>query len=476
MKKEKAMSKENSRIITVLIVLAILFIGLIVYLTYFEVFKADTVENNTYNKRMWMEEEYILRGSIYDRNNVLLAYSNQAEDLSQTRHYEYGSLYSHIIGYSNKTMGKEGLEKTYNKELLNISESPSLNEIRKIMAQSDFQQKGNDLMLTIDHALQQYANDLLGKQKGSIVVMNPKNGEVYAMVSYPDFDPNTLEENWESINQNPDSPLINRSTEGLYAPGSIFKIITATSALEHQNINTDFYCEGQVNIDGYTLRDYNGTAHGQVNLHQALVKSCNVSFSQIALELGQNSLGETAEKFMLNQKIPFDIATNPSKFSKNNMSKADLGATGIGQGKTLVTPLNMAMMASTIANEGEMVQPILVKEVLSSDGETTKTQETKVLSRVMSRETASLIKDMMIDVVNEGTGRKASLSYVQIAGKTGTAEIKGQKDHAWFVGFAPADQPKIAVAVVLENNGSTGGSAAAPIARNIIAKTLEVIK
>lgn len=222
MKKDKAMSKENSRIITVLIVLIILFIGLIVYLTYFEVFKADTIENNTYNKRTWMEEEYTLRGSIYDRNNVLLAYSNQAEDLSQTRHYEYSSLYSHIIGYSSKTMGKEGLEKSYNKELLNISESPSLNEIRKIMAQSNFQQKGNDLILTIDHTLQQYANDLLGKQKGSIVVMNPTNGEVYAMVSYPDFDPNALEENWESINESPDSPLINRATEGLYAPGSIF--------------------------------------------------------------------------------------------------------------------------------------------------------------------------------------------------------------------------------------------------------------
>lgn len=476
MKKEKSISKENSRIITVLIALTILFIGLIVYLTYFEVFKADTIESNAYNKRIWMEEEYILRGSIYDRNNVLLAYSNQAEDLSQTRHYEYGSLYSHIIGYSNKTLGKEGLEKTYNKELLNISESPSLNEIRKIMAQSDFQQKGNDLVLTIDHTLQQYANDLLGEQKGAIVIMNPTNGEVYAMVSYPDFDPNALKKNWESINQSSDSPLVNRATQGLYAPGSIFKIITTTSALEHQNINTDFYCKGQVNIDGYILKDYNGIAHGQVNLHQALVKSCNASFSQIALQLGQNSLEETAEKFMLNQKLPFDITTNSSKFSKDKMSKADLGATGIGQGKTLVTPLNMAMMASTIANEGEMVQPILVKKVSSSDGETIKTQETKALSRVMSRETANLIRDMMIDVVNEGTGRKASLSYTQVAGKTGTAEVKGQKDHAWFVGFAPADQPRIAVAVVLEDNGSSGGSAAAPIARDVIAKALEVIE
>ncbi|SJZ85645.1 peptidoglycan D,D-transpeptidase FtsI family protein [Garciella nitratireducens] len=476
MKQENRMKKEDNRIITVLVALSILFIGLIIYLTYFEVFKAESVQNNTYNKRMWMEEEYILRGSIYDRNHILLAYSTQAKDLSQTRHYEYGSLYSHIIGYSNKTLGKEGLEKTYNKELLNISESPSYNEIRKIMAQSNFQQKGNNLILTINHNLQQYTNDILGKQKGSIIAMNPNNGEIYAMVSYPNFDPNTMEKDWESIHQNEDSPLINRATQGLYAPGSIFKIITTTSALEHQNIDTDFYCKGQININGRDFKDYNSTAHGSINLHQAFVKSCNVSFGQIALQLGKDSLKETAEKFMLNQKIPFDITTNISKFSKDSMDALDLAYTGIGQGKTLVTPLNMAMMVSAIANDGNMVQPLLVKEIISSDGEQIKEQETKVLSRTMNRETASLIKDMMIDVVNKGTGKKAKLSYVQVAGKTGTAEVEGQKNHTWFVGFAPAEQPKVAVVVILENSGSTGGNTAAPIARNIIAKALELIE
>lgn len=475
MKQTQEKNHENNRIITVLVVLTILFVSLIVYLSYFEVFRADAVANNSYNRRLWIDEEYILRGSVYDRDHTLLASSMQEGD-QQTRHYEYGSLYSHIIGYTNRQLGKFGLEKTYNEELLNKSKLDSLNEIRKVLAQRDFQQRGNDLILTIDHQLQQYANDLLGKQKGAIVAMNPVNGEVYAMVSYPDFNPNEIDTGWDNISKDEDAPLYNRATQGSYPPGSIFKIITAASALENQNINTDFYCEGEVMIDGKSLPDYHGTSHGQVDLHQALVESCNVSFGQIALQLGENSLRETAEKFMLNQNIPFDIETNKSTFPKGNLSEAELGFTGIGQGRLQVSPLNMAMMASAIANGGKIVQPILVKEVQSADGESVEVKETKELSTALSPEIADSIKDMMIDVVNEGTGTNARLSSVQVAGKTGTAEEDKEENHAWFVGFAPAEEPRVAVAVFLENNGGTGGGAAAPIARKVISRALEVIE
>jgi peptidoglycan glycosyltransferase len=472
---KKEMKNESNRIITVLVALSSLFIFLIVYLSYFEVFAADTIENNNYNKRIWMEEEYILRGNIVDRNDTLLASSTQSEK-QQTRQYQYGPLYSHIIGYSNRELGKEALEKTYNKELLNISESTSINELRKIMAQNDLQQRGNDIKLTIDHEIQQYAMALLEKQKGSIIAMNPINGEVYAMVSYPSYDSNNLIENWDDIVEDEDSPLINRATQGLYIPGSIFKIITAASALENQNIKTNYECKGQITIDGYPLKDYNSNAHGSVDLHQSLVKSCNVAFGQIALELGQNNLKNTAENFLLNKNIPLDIEIKKSIFHTGKMNKPDLASTGIGQGKTQVTPLNMALMASAIANNGKMVQPILVKEVLSSEGDIIKTKETITLSEAISPEIASSIKDMMIDVVNSGTGKNAALSSIQVAGKTGTAQVTGQEDHAWFVGFAPADNPKVAIAVLLENYGSTGGSSAAPIARKLISKIIERIE
>ncbi len=463
---------ESNRIITILIALSSLFIFLIVYLSYFEIFRADSISNNNYNKRIWKEEEYTLRGSIVDRNDLILASSSQLDN-KQLREYHYGPLYSHIIGYNSRTLGKEGLEKTYNRELLNISESSSINEIKKILSKSNLNPKGMDIRLTIDHEIQQYAGELLGKQKGSIIVMNPVNGEIYAMVSYPSFNSNRVNEDWDDIIKNQDSPLINRATQGLYAPGSILKIITTASAIENQDINTEYNCKGQISIDGFILKDYSSRGHGNINLHQALVKSCNVAFGQIALELGQNNLQDTGERFLLNTPISLDINTKKSVLFTGEMSKPDLASTGIGQGKTLVTPLNMIMMASGIANKGKIVQPILVKDILSSKGKVMKTNETTILSPAISTEIADTIKDMMVDVVKSGTGKGAALSSVKVAGKTGTAQVSGKKDHSWFVGFAPADNPKVSIVVLLENSGTTGGQSAAPIARKIISKVLE---
>ena len=463
---------ENNRIITVLIALSSLFILLIVYLSYFEIFQADFISNNNYNKRIWKEEEYTLRGSIVDRNDLPLASSTQLED-KQLREYHYGPLYSHIIGYNSRTLGKEGLEKAYNKELLNISKNNSINEIKKIMSKSNLNPKGMNIRLTIDHEIQQYAGELLGNQKGSIIVMNPVNGEIYAMISSPSFNPNKVNEDWERIIKNEDSPLINRATQGLYTPGSIFKIITTAAALERQNINTEYNCKGQVTIDGFILKDYSSKGHGNIDLHQALVKSCNVAFGQIALELGQNNLQNTGERFLLNNPISLDINTKKSVLFTEKMSKPDLASTGIGQGKTLVTPLNMLLMTSGIANNGKIIKPILVKDILTSTGKNIKTNETEILSSAISPEIADTIKNMMVDIVKSGTGKAAALSSVKVAGKTGTAQVTGKKDHAWFVGFAPADNPKVSIVVLLENSGTTGGESAAPIARKILSKVLE---
>ncbi len=464
---------ESKRIIRVLIFISTLFLSLILYLSYFQLFQAEKILANTFNKRNWIGEEKILRGQITDRNGDVLAYSQNQEG-SQIRHYPKGSLYGHIIGYSYREYGKAALESTYNKELLDLKESNPIDELKDIL-KSGKEQYGNDLVLTIDNRLQKKAYELLGKEKGSIVLMNPQNGEVYAMVSNPVFNPETLRADWGDLVENEDSYLLNRSTMGLYAPGSIFKVITATASLEDAAIKKNFSCSGSTTIHGYTLNDYGKTAHGNLDLKEALVKSCNVSFAQMGVQIGRDDLKRTAELYMLNNKIPFDLNTSKSQFSKEKMDDAEIAATSIGQGKTLVTPLNMALVASAIANDGQMVKPILVQEVKDHDGETVKLNTTKTISNVTSSVVSRELKNMMVEVVSRGTGTNASIKNVRVAGKTGTAENETDKTHAWFIGFAPEDNPKFAIAVVLENNGSTGGSAAAPIARDLFIDAMNLL-
>ena len=459
------MNKEKNRIIIVLTGFCMLFTILIGYLSYFQVFKAEAVKNNSYNKRLWLNEENVLRGSILDRNGRVLVYSEK-NDKSSTRYYKYGNLYSHIIGYSYREYGKAGLELAYNNALLNINENAAINEIKNLVLPSSV---GNDLRLTIDHSLQEKARGLLKGRKGAIVAMNPRTGEIYAMVSLPDFDTSNLRENWKSISEDPNSPLLNRATQGLYTPGSVFKIITTVAALETPELEKHYSCSGTTKIDGYIFKDYNSKAHGEVDLKKAFVKSCNTYFAEKSLIIGKEKLGNTAEKFMFNNKISFDLPTKISQFSyKGNIGKTDLAASGIGQGKTLVTPLNMAMVASSIANDGVMVKPILVKEIVNKDGKILRTNKTEILSTVGSSALTNEVKEMMMEVVQSGTGTNGRIKNVKVAGKTGTAENPSGNTHSWFVGFAPAMEPKIAVAVILEESGTTGGQGAAPIARDII--------
>lgn len=464
------MNLESKRIIRVLVVLSGLFISLIVYLSYFQLFKSEKILESSFNKRNWIGEEKIVRGKILDRNGEVLAYSEQQGD-SQVRNYPQGSLYAHIVGYSYREYGKAGLESSYNKELLDLRESNPIEELKEIL-KSGKEQFGNDLTLTIDNGLQRQAYELLNGKKGSIVMMNPTTGEVYAMVSNPTFNPATLREDWKDIVESEESFLLNRSTMGLYTPGSIFKVITATAAIEDVSVDKIYNCSGSTTINGYTLNDYDKTSHGRLDLKEALVKSCNVSFGEMGVQIGKESLKQVAEKYMLNKNIPFDLPVSKSRFTKDSMDDAELGATSIGQGKTLVTPLNMALMTSAIANNGEMVKPILVKQVNNHEGKTVKENHTKVLSNVTSSQVAREMNEMMTEVVSRGTGRNANIRNVRVAGKTGTAENETDKSHAWFVGFAPAENPKLAITVILENDGSTGGSTAAPIARDLLINAL----
>lgn len=466
------MDKEPKRILVILIGIIILFLSLIVYLTWFQIVQAEDIKQNAYNKRLWINEEKILRGSIMDRNENILAHNEKTEESSR-RVYNYGNLYSHIIGYSYREYGKTGLELKYNNQLLGLEESSTINEIKDMIAD---EKKGNSLKLTIDHGLQEKSRQLLQGKKGAIVALNPKTGEVYSMVSSPDYNAANLREEWKDISMSEESPLLNRAAQGLYEPGSVFKILTAASIVEN-GLDSNFTCTGSVVIDGYEFKDYKKTQHGNVDLKQALTKSCNSYFVKKADELGKNKLGATADKFMINKEIPFDLPTEKSRFNhKENLGKTEISASGIGQGKVLITPFNMALITAAIANDGIMMEPILVKEIINPEGKHMTKTLPKELSKSMNSSDANRLVDMMVNVVNNGTGKNAKISGVSVAGKTGTAENQSGKNHAWFTGFAPAENPEVVVTVVLESDGGFGGSASAPIAKELMAYTLNNIR
>ena len=458
------MEKEFKRIGWVLLGICLLFISLILYLSYFQIVKSDKIKESSYNKRLWLNEEKIKRGNIVDRNDNVLAYSEKKEDDTYKRLYNYGNLYSHIIGYSYRSYGKVGLELKYNNTLLNISENTSINEIKNAVNPNN---EGNNLRLTLDHEIQSYTREALKGRKGAVVAMNPKTGEIYSMVSLPDFNAANLNEDWTSIVENKDSPFLNRATSGLYPPGSTFKILTGVGLLESMKTDKMYNCEGSVTIDGYTINDYSRKPHGNIDLATALEKSCNSYFAAKGVELGKDTMMDLAERFYINKIIPFEIPTQKSRLAED-MSKTGLAATSIGQGKLLMTPLNMAMISSTIANEGEMMKPILVKNIISAKGNIIRTSHPEVLDEVLSQGVAEEMKSMMEQVVDSGTGREARIKNTRVAGKTGTAENASGKNHAWFTGFAPVEDPRVAIAVILEEDGSTGGKAAAPLAGDIM--------
>ncbi|MCX7711294.1 MAG: penicillin-binding transpeptidase domain-containing protein [Clostridia bacterium] len=463
----------NRKIVHALIVISILFLSLIIYLTYFELFTKDKVIASSYNRRQFETEEKTLRGSIQDRNGTVLA-SSALEKEQQVRKYPYGPLYSHVIGYNSKIYGKSLLEAKYNDFLLGLNQISMVFGLRDKL--SGNMKTGNNLQLTLDHKLQDKASKLLAGRKGAIVAIQPKTGEILAMVSEPDFDPNDqkLVKNWGKMVESKDAPFLSRAAQGLYNPGSTFKILISAAAVEKGMADRLFEDKGITVIDGKKFSNFNGEAHGKINLKTALAFSSNTVFSQVGVELGEGTLRDMAGRVGIGKDIGFDIPVSESIFPYSSMSKTDMASVGIGQGKMMVTPLHMAMIAAGVANEGQMMKPILVSKITTNDGRTIRNQKPSELYNMMSKETAAAVKEMMQEVVEKGTGRNAAIKGVKVAGKTGTAENEftgreKNREHAWFVAFAPADKPQIAVAVVLEYSGSTGGSIAAPIARDLIA-------
>ncbi len=426
---------------------------------------------NPYNKRQQAREERTIRGTIYDRYGTVLAETQVNDNGEMKRVYPHGRLYSHVIGYSSGKYGKAGLESYYNSQLLALDGGNALDKIEQIITGDSI--KGHNLLLTIDHELQTKAESLLAGKTGSIVALNPKTGEVLAMVSKPDYNPNNLNDQWADLVGDAKSPLLNRSLSGLYPPGSIYKTVIAAGVLRNGSIDTNYDCTGSITVDGYVLTDANKSGHGYLDLRRSIIVSCNTNFARMGTELGKEEVTKISKDFLMGGKLGGDMPIAESRYPYGNgMETTDVAAVSIGQGKLLATPMHMAAVVSTFANKGVMMEPYIVEEVRSGN-ERVISSASNEGTQIISEAIATEVTEMMVAAVREGTGSNARISGVDVAGKTGTAENETGENHSWFIGFAPAYDPKIAVAVILESEGKSGGAAAAPMAREVIRQGLK---
>lgn len=470
----------NKKIIHMLILMSSMFMTLIIYLTVTDLYYRDEYTSSNYNTRNAARETNTVRGTVFDRNNTVIAESVENDGVMK-RVYPYKNLYSHVIGYSSSIYGKSLLESSYNNELTANSDFISVANIKSLL--SGEKKHGKNLTLTIDHELQQKADSLMSKYTGSVIAMNPQTGEILAMVSKPDFNPDEeyLSRNWSKLADSESSPFLTRATMGLYPPGSTFKVLTTAAMLEN-NMQDKIVADdkGYITVGDKDIANAGKVYYGNTDLLLGFKKSSNVYFADAAIEMQDEILKNTAENFMFNKKINFKFPYSKSKFNTGKMSKGERAMTGIGQGKTLATPLHLAMIASAIANDGTMMKPYIVSEIWSGSYSSQRTKPS-VMKQCISQPYAQKIKDLMSESVKSGTSSAAQIYGIQVCGKTGTAENEKTTDdpnktHAVFIGFAPYDNPQIAVSVVLEYAGSSGGTIAAPIAREIMKNFFEINK
>ncbi len=449
--------------------LALCFFLLLGYLGKLALVDKQEISTSSYNIRLRNDMEGIQRGDILDKDGEVLATSTQLEDGSYQRSYERARMAAHLTGYSS--VGKTGVEAAANFQMM----KPHMELIQRIMGLVTKEDpKGNDVVLTVDMDIQSVAGNLLGNAKGAIVVMEPSTGRVLALQAYPDFDPNTVERDWDTLINSEDTPLVNRATQGIYPPGSTFKIITALAAMEYYPNWKDFTynCQGEVEFEDKVIHCYKNRVHGLVDMKGAMAGSCNCYFAALAKEIGADNLRKEMEKCGLLSAYGFDLTYSKSVMHLNKKSsESELVETAIGQGKTSVSPLYMAMLISAVANEGIMMRPYCIDHMQHYTGNSGKPRVPKKMMEICTPEEAVVLNEMLIDVVENGTGQAAQVRGVTVAGKTGTAENATGKDHSWFVGYAPAENPRVAVAVVIENADAHGS--ATPIAGKVLQAALE---
>ena len=423
--------------------------------------------SDSHNPRLNIYEERVIRGDILSGDGVVLATSNLNEDGSQTREYPYGRMFAHAVGYVNN--GKGGIESSSNFQLLR-SHSFFLTQLVNDL--TDQKSQGDSVVTTLNYEVQEAAYEALGNDDGAVVVLEADTGKVLAMVSKPDYDPNTLAEDWETIvNDDSSSVLLNRASSGLYPPGSTFKIFTALEYI-HENPDYESYrfdCEGELSVDGSEIHCYHNSVHGQQNLIESFANSCNTSFANIGLSLNVGKFADFLDSALFNRELPGDVSSAASRFSLTEEDgTAKRMQTAIGQGDTLVSPLHMAMTAAAVANDGTAMEPYLVDHTENDNGKTVRRYRPSEYGNLFSEEDAAIMQEFMGAVVSEGTASALSGQSYQAAGTTGSAEYDSEgNSHGWFVGYASKEgYQDIAIAVIVED-GDSGSKSAVPVAKAV---------
>ena len=446
----------------------ILFVAMTTYICVYAITNHRVMMDNSYNAHQQLLKKKNTRGNIYAYGGEVLATTKTDDQGNETREYPFGKVFSHVVGFS--VNGRSGIENLANYYLINSNAALK----SKVEAKENEEKfPGDNVYTTLDVGLQQTAFDALSARDGAIIVTEVKTGRVLALVSKPDFDPGTILTEWEDITSDENNTqLLNRATQGLYPPGSTFKIVTA---LEYYRQKGDEYknytynCNGKFSSGDDVIRCFHGESHGNVDFAMSFAKSCNSSFANMSLQLDKDSFGKTVDSLLFNNKLPWEMSYSVSNAKCSSaLSDSNTMQLGIGQGTTTVTPLHMNLITSAIANNGTLMKPYLLDKVVTADGKTIESFSPKAYKKLMSEDEALFLKEMMEGVVEKGTASKLKgLSYTA-AGKTGSAEFKDSTSdsHAWFTGFAPAEDPEIAVTIIVENAGS-GGEFAVPIAKRL---------
>lgn len=476
----------NRQIIKLFAFIVALFAVLIGFTSYWSVFDAKALKEKNANKRPLLEQQQIKRGRILAADGTVIARSvpkGSGDSLRYVRRYPEGSLFGHPIGYSFVQEGDSEFEQFHNDELVgNESEFSSiLDELRGRA------QEGNDVVTNLDPEAQRVAlSDLEEQGFGAVVAIEPKSGRVRALVSNAPYDPNRVPYELEKLNLNTaETPLVNRATQGRYPPGSTFKVVTAAAGLDSGTITpeTAIDAPGTLDVQGLPLHNDFDEDFGPITLDTALTNSVNTWFAQLGEQVGQDTLFEYMDKFGFNSKPAIDLPSDqllPSGILEGEdllgpNDPIDIARVAIGQERLLATPLQMAEVAAAVANGGKLMKPQIWSRVVDPDGRVTKRLDPAEYSQPISSETAEELTTAMEGVVSEGTGTNAAIPGVTVAGKTGTAETPfnescgggTEENQAWFMGFAPAEDPKIAIAATVECTEQFGNDVAAPIFRDV---------
>ena len=474
------------------LVVLVMFLALMVAASWIQVVEATSLNSDSRNVRTLYREFGNFRGPfVVDGESVV--YSAPIDDpFNYQRSYTDGKLYAAATGYYSIVFGKTALEQTENSLLAGTSDALFWNRLRDLFGGRE--QQGASIELTLRAQLQQVAAEQLGDQKGAVVAIDPKTGAILAMVTSPTFDPAVLaghdssdvNDAYQVLNDDPNGPLINRAIAGdTYAPGSTFKLIVSAAALDAgYTPESTVYAPDTLPLPGtsVSIENYGGESCGdseQISLEQALTVSCNTAYADLGITLGWDAIEKKAKEFGWTDTFRVPLVVTPSRLP-DDPDDAQVGMSSIGQFDVRATPMQMAMVAAAIANGGSLMTPYLVDTARASDLSVIEKSTPVQYGTPLTTLEASQLTQMMVSVVENGTGKAAQIPGVTVAGKTGTAETGlGTPPHAWFVGFAPAEDPVVAVAVIVENGGSlgdeaTGGKVAAPIAKAVMQKAIEL--